>query len=188
MIINVPANYVFIYGEFGAPALGGAGCGLATAIVYWAMFIGMLVYCLASKKLKVAPLWHKMYWPNLNAIKGILMLGVPIAMSLLFEVSLFSVVAIILAPFGANVVASHQIAINFSGLVFMVPLSLAMAVTIKVGFAVGDKDHQGAKMICKYSILLGLLIAIVTATLSLIFKRANRVNLFNRHRGGYPCG
>ncbi|WP_448565419.1 MATE family efflux transporter [Thalassotalea ganghwensis] len=170
LLINIPANYIFIYGEFGMPALGGAGCGLATAIVYWVMFVGMLIYCLVSKKLRVAPLWDKIYWPNIEAMKSILLLGVPIAMSLLFEVSLFSVVAIILAPFGANVVASHQIAINFSGLVFMVPLSLAMAVTIKVGFAVGDRDHQGAKMICKYSILLGLLIAFVTATLSLIFR------------------
>ncbi len=91
-------------------------------------------------------------------------------MSLLFEVSLFCVVAILLAPFGAEVVASHQIAINFSGLVFMVPLSMAMAVTIQVGFAVGDKDHQKAKDICHYSVILGLFIAVFTAALSILFR------------------
>ncbi|GAA5141866.1 MATE family efflux transporter [Thalassotalea piscium] len=170
LLINIPANYIFIYGEFGAPALGGAGCGLATAIVYWVMFFGMLIYCLTSRNLKHASLLGKFYWPNINAIKAILVLGVPIAMSLLFEVSLFSVVAILLAPFGSEVVASHQIAINFSGLVFMVPLSIAMAVTIKVGFAVGNDNLTAAKALCKHSIILGLLIAILTAALSLTFR------------------
>ncbi|GHE83408.1 MATE family efflux transporter [Thalassotalea profundi] len=170
LLINIPANYIFIYGEFGAPALGGAGCGLATAIVYWAMFVGMLIYGLTTKKLKHAPLLGKIYWPDINAIKAILVLGVPIAMSLLFEVSLFSVVAILLAPFGSEIVASHQIAINFSGLVFMVPLSIAMAVTIKVGFAVGNKDLNAAKALCKHSVILGLLIAVLTAALSLTFR------------------
>jgi MATE family multidrug resistance protein len=170
LLINIPANYIFIYGEFGMPALGGAGCGIATAIVYWVMFFTMLIYCYVSKNLKHAPLFTKFYWPQWSAIKNILSIGVPIALSLLFEVSLFAAVAIILAPFGADVVASHQIAINFSGLVFMVPLSLAMAVTIQVGFAVGDGDHQKAKEICSYSVILGLIIAVVTAVLSLAFR------------------
>ncbi|REL26771.1 MATE family efflux transporter [Thalassotalea euphylliae] len=170
LLVNIPANYVFIYGKFGMPALGGAGCGLATALVYWAMFLSMLVYTYFSKHLKQAHLFERFYWPNWSEIKTVLALGIPIALSLLFEVSLFAVVAIILAPFGAEVVASHQIAINFSGLVFMIPLSLAMAVTIKVGFAVGNKKHQEAKAICWHSAMLGLVIAVVTASATLLFK------------------
>ena len=172
LLINIPANYIFIYGEFGLPALGGAGCGIATAIVYWVMFLGMLIYTYLSKHLKHAPLFNQFYWPDWAEIKKILAIGIPIALSLLFEVSLFAVVAIILAPFGAEVVASHQIAINFSGLVFMVPLSLAMAVTIKVGFSVGDKNYLEAKELCQYSLILGLLLAIVTAILTLVFREA----------------
>ncbi|WP_448549937.1 MATE family efflux transporter [Thalassotalea fusca] len=170
LIINIPANYIFIYGEFGAPQLGGAGCGIATALVYWVMFIAMFIYVLVSKKLKHAPLFNQFYWPDWSEIKIVLSIGIPIAMSLLFEVSLFAVVAIILAPFGAEVVASHQIAINFSGLVFMVPLSLAMAVTIKVGFAVGNDDFEGAKQLCKDSVAFGLLIAVITAFGTLLFR------------------
>lgn len=134
------------------------------------MFIGMLVYVYFSKHLKHATLFEKIYWPHWQDIKGILTVGLPIAFSLLFEVSLFAAVAIILAPLGAEIVASHQIAINFSGLVFMVPLSLAMAVTIKVGFAVGKNNHDEAKAICKHSVTLGLLIAVITAALTLTFK------------------
>jgi len=170
LLVNIPANYIFIYGEFGAPALGGAGCGVATALVYWAMFIGMLVYALTSKVLKQAPLFNKFYWPNWFEIKNILALGIPIALSLLFEVSLFAVVAIILVPFGAETVASHQIALNFSGLIFMIPLSLAMATTIKVGNAIGNNNHQEAKDYTIHAISLGLLLAIFTAIITVLFR------------------
>ena len=170
LLVNIPANYIFIYGEFGAPALGGAGCGVATAIVYWAMFIGMLVYAFSSKILKQASLFDKFYWPNYSEIKNILILGIPIALSLLFEVSLFAVVAIILVPFGAETVASHQIALNFSGLIFMVPLSLAMATTIKVGHAIGHNNHQQAKDYTSHAIVLGLLLAVFTAIITVLYR------------------
>ena len=170
LMINIPANYIFIYGEFGVPAMGGAGCGIATAIVYWVMFLGMLAYSYFSKHLKHAPVFNHFYWPNWQQIKSILSLGIPIAFSLLFEVSLFAAIAILLAPFGANIVASHQIAINFSSLVFMVPLSLAMAVTIKVGFEVGNNNLEKAKERCQYSILLGLFLAVGTAAITILFN------------------
>ena len=170
LIINIPANYIFIYGAFGAPELGGAGCGIATAIVYWAMFIGMLIYVYVSKQLAHIKLLKSFSWPEFKEIKTILTLGVPIALSLLFEVSLFSAVAIILAPFGSEIVASHQIALNFSGLVFMVPLSIALAVTIKVGTSVGENQLQQAKEMCTNSMFLGFIIAIITATITIVFK------------------
>lgn len=170
LLINIPANYIFIYGEFGAPELGGAGCGIATAIVYWAMFVGMLAYVYWSKKLAHINLFKGLAWPDLNEISTVLKLGVPIALSLLFEVSLFSVVAIILAPLGSEIVASHQIAINFSGMLFMIPLSIAMAVTIKVGFAVGEGKLNQAKDICTSSMFLGFIIAICTATITIVFR------------------
>ena len=170
LIVNVPANYIFIYGAFGMPALGGAGCGVATAIVYWAMFISMAIYCWKSDYLKQANLFTKFYWPNYAKIKNILLLGVPIALSLLFEVSLFAVVAILLIPFGAEVVASHQVALNFTSLIFMVPLSIAMAITIKVGFAVGNNNFQQAKDYCLHAIVLGLILAVFTALITLAFR------------------
>lgn len=170
LIANIPANYIFIYGEFGIPAYGGAGCGIATALVYWLMFTCTLLYTHFSKTYKHAPLFTKFYPPNLAEIKYIMAIGVPISLSLLFEVSLFSVVALILAPLGVEVVSSHQIALNFSSLVFMVPLSLGMAVTIKVGFSVGKQSYNEAKELCKYSIILGLILAIFTGAITLIFR------------------
>lgn len=170
LLANIPANYIFIYGEFGVPAFGGAGCGIATALIYWLMFACTLIYTYFAKAFAHTPLFANFYAPNWSEIKYILSIGVPISLSLLFEVSLFCVIAIILAPFGPEIVSSHQIALNFSGIIFMIPLSLSMAVTIKVGFALGEKDFKQAKEMCKYSVILGLLIAIFTASLTLIFR------------------
>jgi len=170
LLINIPANYIFIYGKFGMPALGGAGCGIATALVYWGMFISMLIYCFYSKVLKQANLFNAFYWPIWSEIKKILGLGIPIALSLLFEVSLFAVVAIILIPFGAQVVASHQVALNFTSLIFMMPLSIAMATTIKVGYAIGNNNLKQARDYTLYANILGLLLACFTATITIIFR------------------
>ncbi len=170
LLVNIPANYIFIYGKFGMPALGGAGCGLATALVYWSMFISMLIYCFYSKVLKQANLFSAFYWPVIAEIKAILGLGIPIALSLLFEVSLFAIVAIMLVPFGSQVVASHQVALNFTGLIFMVPLSIAMAATIKVGYAVGEKNFEQARDYTLYSIILGLALACFTALITVLFR------------------
>ena len=170
LIINIPVNYIFINGGFGIPALGGAGCGIATAIVYWIMFLATLGYSYYAKALKHAYLFERFYWPQWLEIKNVLVVGTPIALSLLFEVSLFSVVAIILAPLGAEIVASHQIVINFSGLVFMIPLSFAMAVTIQVANAIGNKNYEKARDIAKNSLLFGLAIAVLTALGTLLFR------------------
>ena len=170
LLINIPTNYVFIYGELGFPALGGAGCGLATALVYWAMFIFTSIYCFYTPYLKTSFLFKRIYWPNWIKIKSIFALGLPIALSLLFEVSLFSIVAILLIPFGAEIVASHQIALNFTGLIFMIPLSISIAVTIKVGFAIGQKNYQQAKEYSHSAIILGLMIALITALFILLFR------------------
>ncbi|MEI6893923.1 MAG: MATE family efflux transporter [Colwellia sp.] len=171
LLVNIPANYIFIYGEFGIPALGGAGCGIATALVYWSMFISMLIYCYYSKVLKQANIFNAFYLPIWSEIKNILALGIPIALSLLFEVSLFAVVAIILVPFGAEIVASHQVALNFTGLVFMVPLSIAMATTIKVGYAVGNNNLKQARDYTLYAMILGLLLACFTAMITVVFRK-----------------
>lgn len=172
LIINIPANYIFIYGKLGMPALGGAGCGVATAIVYWVMFFAMLFYVGINKQLKKINLYKKVYRFDLKEVTHILKVGIPISLSLLIEVSLFSVVAILLAPLGEDIVASHQIALNFSGLVFMVPLSFAMAVTIKVGFAIGNKELQQAKELTRHAIIFGLLVAVITALVTLTFSKS----------------
>ena len=168
LLVNIPANYVLIYGKFGLPQMGGAGCGVATALVFVAMFFATWLYTVKSKKLAKFNLYKKFYTPNYQLIIESLKLGLPIALTILFEVTLFATVAILLAPFGANVVASHQVALNFSALMFMIPLSIGIATSIRIGHLLGEQKPELAKIATQCAFLLGIGIAVFTATLTII--------------------
>lgn len=155
LLINIPANYVFVYGEFGMPELGGAGCGLATAIVLWGMALSMAIYTFTAKRYKRLRLLRRWYRPNWDDVTYVIRIGFPISMSLFFEVSLFAAVALLIAPLGPTVVSAHQIALNISSLVYMVPLSISMAVTLRVGFALGAGDPKNAMLSFKIAMLFG---------------------------------
>lgn len=161
LIVNIPVNYIFIYGEFGMPALGGAGCGLATAIVLWVMALGMLVYSSMAKRFKKMRVFGQFHAPNWDDIWYVVRIGFPIATSMFFEVSLFAAAALVIAPLGATVVASHQIALNISSLVYMVPLSLSMAVTLRVGYALGAGNPANAMLNHKLATLYGVTFAAI---------------------------
>lgn len=172
LAINIPANYVFIYGKLGVPAFGGAGCGLASALVFIMMMVASWLYVKYSKNTQKTPFFEKIYVPEPAKLKEVFLLGLPIALALLFEVSLFAVVAILLAPLGASVVASHQIALNVSGLLFMVPLSIGFAVTIRVGFLLGERQPKHAQSAVNSGMLLGLLLAGVNASISIFLGKS----------------
>ncbi|MGJ8679288.1 MATE family efflux transporter [Paraglaciecola sp.] len=178
LLVNIPANYVLIYGKFGLPEMGGAGCGVATALVFVAMFIATFFYSVKSKNLAQYQLFNRLYLPSKKPILECMKLGFPIAMTILFEVTLFAVVAILLAPFGAIMVASHQVALNFSALMFMIPLSIGMATSIRIGYLLGEGRPAQAKVATKCAFVLGVSIAFFTATITVI-GRESIANLYS---------
>ncbi|USH03944.1 MATE family efflux transporter [Grimontia kaedaensis] len=167
---NVPLNWIFVYGKFGAPALGAVGCGVATTIVYWLMLIAMFVYVLVNKRLKAINAFTSFTAPDISALKRIFKMGLPVAASIFFEVTMFAGIALLISPLGSIIVAAHQIAMNFASMVFMLPMSLATAVSIRVSHQLGEKSTEGAARAAKLGILIGLTTAMVTATLTVIFR------------------
>jgi len=162
LALNIPLNYVLIYGKHGFPELGGVGCGYATAVCFWAMFLMMAAYTALDQQHRKAGIYAQWDLPDLNIIAGLLKLGVPIGLSIFFEASIFSVVALLIGKLGAIVVAGHQIALNFSSLTFMIPMSLSMGLTIRVGQALGaGKTEQAA-----FSSYAGIATTLITATVS----------------------
>jgi MATE family multidrug resistance protein len=170
LLVNIPANYILINGLFGAPQLGGVGCGIATMIVIYVMAIVTFVYTLTAKALKQYSLFSEFHAPQIDKLFKQLKIGLPIAFTIVFEVTLFGVVALLLARFGADVVASHQIALNFSSLMFMLPMSIGIAVAIRIGFSVGEENALQAKIAVYCGLFCAMLIALFTATLTVIFS------------------
>lgn len=169
MIINIPANYIFIYGKLGVPAMGGAGCAVATGIVFTVMAVSTVIYSFRAKHFQPYKLYAQVYKPNFTDIKTSFKIGFPIAMTILFEVSLFAAIAILLAPFGAKIVASHQIALNFSALMFMIPMSIGMATSIRVSYLLGKSPDQ-APVAIKSALILGLSLATLTAVMTFLLR------------------
>ncbi|NIY93167.1 MATE family efflux transporter [Vibrio diazotrophicus] len=170
LLINIPLNWIFVYGKLGAPALGGVGCGVATLIVYWLMFLMLLFYVATSNRLAHIKLFEQFHKPEFKPQWRLFKLGLPVAASIFFEVTLFAVVAVALAPLGSLVVASHQVAINFSSLIFMLPMSIGAAVSIRVGHTLGEEDVQGAAVASHVGLFVGVVTALLTAALTLIFR------------------
>lgn len=170
LLVNIPANYIFINGLFGLPEMGGAGCGIATLIVIYVMAFVTLIYMMLAKKLKQYDLFAQFHWPKLDLQLKQLKIGLPIALTIVFEVSLFGVVALLLARFGAEVVASHQIALNFSSLMFMLPMSIGMAVAIRIGYSIGKEDALNAKISVYCGLFCSVLIALFTASMTIFLS------------------
>ncbi|MDP5141515.1 MATE family efflux transporter [Rheinheimera baltica] len=170
ILVNIPANYVFIYGKLGMPALGGAGCGIATALVFLAMFIAMLIYGWFSRSTTRYRSHPASYGVNLKDIWQIVCIGTPIAFSIFFEVTLFACIPLAIVHLGPIMVAGHQIAQNYSGIVFMLPLSLGMATTIRVGHLVGQQNVQELKKAISTAIILAVLMSFVIASLTFVLR------------------
>ena len=164
-LANLPLNYVFIYGKLGVPAMGGVGCGWATTLSNGLAAVALLIYLNRSRTYRAFHLVADWVRPDLNGLRYILRIGIPIGFTIFVEASLFSVIALFLAPLGPVTVAGHQIALNVVSLLFMLPLSLGMALTLRVSFLIGARAPDSARLISRSSLLLAASIALLFASL-----------------------
>lgn len=145
LVTNICGNYALMYGHFGFPELGAVGTGWASAFVMWTMLACLLVYILTHSCYRPFAVFSRFDWPDMQEIAAMLKLGIPIGASLFMECSLFATVAILMGSLGTHTVAGHQVAINVASVTFMVPLGVAMAITVRVGQALGAGDIAQAR-------------------------------------------
>ncbi len=146
--VNFIGNYTLMFGNFGAPRLGATGCGIASAISMWFNFFAMLWYVrIKGDVYGPMRLFKRFDWPNRARLRELLALGLPIGGSVLAEVTLFSAAGIIMGVLGANEAAAHAIAINYAATMFMIPLAMHSAITVRVGQALGRREPDRARSI-----------------------------------------
>ena len=162
LAVNVVANYVLVFGKLGLPAMGGVGCGWATAISMFAMMITMALLLQKSRVEGVVDLFRRIDRTLWQSMGQFIALGLPIGLSLFVECSIFAIISLLIARFGAEIVSAHQIALNFTSMLFMVPLSLSMALSIRVGFSIGRKQPVRMKRIVQTGLFLALCFACVS--------------------------
>ena len=166
LAVNIPANYVFIHGKLGFQAYGGAGCGIATALVFTAMALTQVIYCHFNKKIDAKALLANFKAPKPATIWTITKVGIPISLATFFEVTLFACIPLFIAHLGAVAVAGHQIAASVTTLLFMMPLSLSIAISIRIGNLFGQQHYQQLKNAVKTSYILAAIIAFLLASVT----------------------
>ena len=162
LLLLVPLGYVLMFGKLGIPPQGAHGCGVATAIVLWLEMLAFGVYVTFRRNYHGLGLFDHFEWPNLRRIGALVHIGLPMAVTLLAEAGLFVATALIIATLGEDVIAGHQVAINIASLFFMIPLGLAMAITVRVGNAVGRGDERGVR----YAGFCGIGLTLITQLFS----------------------
>ena len=167
--INIVLNYIFMYGAFGMPALGGPGAGLGAALSYCVFLMLNSIVVLRMKEFARYRVFARLPKPILGDWWALLAICVPIGLTVFCEQSIFGAVGLLMAAYGTTVLAAHQAAMNFTTIVYMLPLSVSMAITILVGFEVGGGRENGARAYIRLSRVLTLVfvgaIALVLAAM-----------------------
>lgn len=165
VVLNVVLNWILIYGNLGAPALGLAGAGWAT-LAARVIILVVLVAWLRGRSV-FRPVWPDTWLRGLRGedFRVLLRIGLPAAVMLFFEVAAFMAAALMMGWLGANALAAHQIALSCAGFVFMFPLGLSMAVGMRVSKAVGEGRIDLARPIVGGALAMTCLMMATSAAL-----------------------
>ena len=169
LALKVPLNALFVFGadlptplgHFRLPALGTAGCGIATAIVMWCQLLAAVLLLRRDPFYAPFGLGRRLGRPSRDSLGALLKLGVPMGLSILIEVTGFTFMAFFISRIGATVVAGHQIAVNMVSMMYMVPLSIANASSVLVAQRIGAGDAADARHIGWAGLEIGVLVAAV---------------------------
>jgi len=169
-VANIPLNIIFIHGYFGLPAMGGAGCGWATASVMWLNALALAAYFFKAHEFRDLKLFENgISWLERKGSWQILALGLPIAAAVFAEVIIFSIISLLIGSLGATVIAGHQISMNVSAVTFMLPLGVSIAITVQVGQRLGAGNKQAAQRTWRQALVLASSIAISNAAIIYFF-------------------
>lgn len=145
VVLNALGNYALIFGEFGMPALGLQGAGIATALTNLFLFGALLGFVLIDRRFRRYHILGRLWRPDRARLLEIFRIGLPIGATLVMEVGLFAAAGFLMGLIGTAQLAAHQIALQCASVSFMVPLGLAQAATVRVGLFAGARDGPGIR-------------------------------------------
>jgi MATE family multidrug resistance protein len=163
LLLNALVNWLLVFGNGGLPRLGGVGCAWSTLVCVWFHLFALLWWMRVAapyRRTWAFGQWEGPQWPTLRSL---LKLGVPIGITYFAETSAFGLIALLIAKFGSAQVGAHAIALNFTSLTFMVPLSLGLALLTRVGQSLGAQDAVVARFRAWVGVGLTLVFAVVSA-------------------------
>lgn len=168
---NVAAGWALIFGHLGLPALGLFGAGLASTLSSSFLFLGLLAVILIDRRFRRYRLMGRFWSADRERHRQVWALGLPIAITLGFETSVFNASAFLMGLIGRDSLAAHAVAIQIAALVFMVPMGIGQAATVRVGIAYGRGDRAGVGRSGWLALAIGTGFAIGAAALLILMPR-----------------
>jgi MATE family, multidrug efflux pump len=156
LALKIPLNIVFMHGYFGMPALGGPGCAVSTTIIAWSLAIAAWLVCRLDPGYRPYGVFARWAWPRWRGQLRLVQIGLPIGFNFLVDVTSFTFMALFIARLGTVNSGGHQIAANFTSLMYMMPLALASAAGVLTGQAIGAGDPRRARLTGMVGIGIGL--------------------------------
>jgi len=177
----IPANavlvYLLIHGKLGLPRLDLLGAGLATTTINFGMFLAGLWFAYNRRPFRKYHVLGRIWRIDWKLLQQLIIMGAPISISFLLEYGLFAAAAILMGLISTTALAAHQIALQVTAILFMVPFGIGMAATVRVGHAVGRNDAAAVKRAGFVATVLGIAI-VSTLTLAVILGRFAVARLF----------
>lgn len=170
LAVKVPLSIWLTFGGLGMPALGLMGCALATLTVHWLMLAVAVLMLRHRPEYQAYRLWRRPERPDWPQLATFARLGVPAGLSVMVEVSSFTFMALFIARLGSTATAAHQIASNLTAVAYMVPLSLGLATSARVGYWMGAGRPDQARRACWQGLGMALLAALGVAGLVLALR------------------
>ena len=167
---HIPLAWALTNGALGFAPLGGTGCGLSTALVSWLALGCGFVYLVLNPAYRPYRIFHAWQPPQAKALGQLLRLGLPMGLSTFIDISSFTLIAILAARIGTETVAGHRVISNFTGMIYMLPLSLSIATMVLVGQSAGAKDWRRANRTARLGMFLALGFALLIGALLWVLR------------------
>jgi multidrug resistance protein, MATE family len=179
LLVKVPLTIWFAFGGLGLPAQGAVGCAWATVVVNY-LFLGYALYLLRTQPLyRPYAIWRRVERPDWHAIGQFARLGVPGGLAVMVEVTSFTLMALFIARQGTLAAAAHQIAANLAAVLYMVPLSIAIATSARVSFWLGAGQASRARLAIRSGFKLGMVMAL-TLAVAVALGRGSIASVYSR--------
>ncbi len=172
LALKLPLNWMFIFGHWGAPEMGAAGCALSTTLVNWTICILAWIWAGTAETYRPHRVFARWSWPRWREQRQLIALGTPIGGTFLVDVTAFTFMALFVARLGAVNSAAHQIAANVAAVMYMLPLATGNAVSVLVGQAIGARRFALARSTGLMGIAIAAGLAVVAALMLAIAANA----------------
>lgn len=170
-LAHIGLSYALIFGRLGIPAQGMNGAALSLTIIYSLMFVVLLAYVRLSSRFRHLRIGDGLLTAEWRRFHEILRVGTPVGATVVLEIGLFTAAVMLMGRIGTAEIAAHQIAQQCAATAFMVPLGIAQATTIRVGYAAGRGDAVGVRLAGWTGLVLGAAFMCLPALLFAVVPR-----------------